>query len=141
MTSLLHPIHLMLFQRARERIAEPHRWTQWAYARNCDGADCSSHAQEACSWCVRGAVCRTSTELLRDTSIRSWPVQSMEHPAISFDRYVETLRKTASIGNFPRAYAEWNNACEINDEGTHKMVMDLLDSIIRQIKLDLAKQI
>jgi len=146
MTSLLHPIHLTLFQRARERIEDPTHWTQWAFARTAEGIDCSSHSPDACRWCVRGAVARTSTELRLNTSVREciyWSDTVRLSPAGSFDEFINSLAEQYQwdIWNYPQAYRDWTRAAKINDEGTHKIVMELLDNIIRQIKLDLAKQI
>lgn len=45
-----------ILRRAREVLSVEQSWARGAWARNADGQPVFVHAQQACSWCIRGAL-------------------------------------------------------------------------------------
>ena len=47
---------LALLEAGRRRLSGPERWTTRTFARNAKGREVSRCSQEACAWCVAGAL-------------------------------------------------------------------------------------
>jgi hypothetical protein len=48
-----------VLQASRDRIADPERWCQGAYAKNKGGLEVCPLSPEACQWCVSGSIMKT----------------------------------------------------------------------------------
>ena len=57
------PLHKQVMTRALQLIEDPAHWTNRAWARNEDGAGCSSTSKEAVRFCAVGALRRAAYDL------------------------------------------------------------------------------
>lgn len=46
------------------KFLETHKWTKGAYSRDQNGNEVSIDSKKAVSWCVYGAICKVSGEIL-----------------------------------------------------------------------------
>lgn len=93
-----------VLRKARALIDKPESWTQGAYARTADGKDLPPKDEQACAWCILGAV-----------------HQVADGGGVSVDA-IETLVKA-----LPTATAHLPN---FNDTHTHAEVLSLFDRAI-----------
>lgn len=42
--------------KAHELLADPKRWTKWAYARDVNGNGVKPESDDAVCWCIKGAI-------------------------------------------------------------------------------------
>lgn len=103
---------LEILRRARERLSDPARWTQGAYARDADGFTTAMYDDDAVCWCLVGAISK-------ETNILNLPWYGDGEKAVNFlSKQVSTL------------------VSEFNDTHTHGEVLALLDRAIRGSLID-----
>ena len=99
--------------RARELIAEPSHWTQYAQAKDILGNNVSPYSRTAVSFCALGALKRA------------------EYDADSLTGAVPRECDKASL--YRHLPSEYSTLMNFNDSCTHTEVLDLFDAAIRSL--------
>ncbi len=104
---------IKLLRKTRALLKNPKRWTQNAYARNKINVPCSSTNETACSFCLLGAMWRTSVEKCDYYAFQN-----------ACTELTSTLRTNDNYYLTLQIY---------NDTHTHKEILTLLDRTIKAI--------
>lgn len=131
---------LTLLHRARDRIANPERWTTEHYARNLLSEAVPLHSENACSWCSMGALARELFELRVEQAgslVEGTELFLLEPGDVPDEAcwYARTALNRAA--RFLASYHHgWRaGSLEIfNDDAGHVGVMAMFDRAIRQLE-------
>jgi hypothetical protein len=102
-----------ILRAARERIADPARWTKGTFARTEAGREVSAQAEIAVRWCARGSLYRECGSACTNTTRRAEQTLRDVVPDIEIDLPFDVE---------PIAW--------INDNGIHAHVLELYDRAI-----------